>query len=162
MCNKHSFLQDKQGKLYHGYGLIESHTLIAKIHKIQEDICNKYEYNPNNTKNNTYEIVGLKIDTLIFEPSLSDTKQIVSYINKYFPAIEQWDDYSLLPIPTEAVQLEAVKQKGWSIKCINNPSEAVQLEAVKQDGYSIQDINNPSEAVQLEAVKRKWLFNSIY
>ena len=69
---------------------------------------------------------------------------------------------TLLPIileidnnPSEQVQLEAVKQKGWAIKYIKNPSEQVQMEAVKQDGWAIQYIQNPTEQVQMEAVKQE-------
>ena len=51
-------------------------------------------------------------------------------------------------------QLEAVKQRGYSIQYINNPDKKVQLESVKQYGYSIQYINNPDKEVQLEAVKQ--------
>ena len=38
------------------------------------------------------------------------------------------------------VQLEAVKEDGYSVKFIKNPDKEVQLEAVKEDGYSIQFI----------------------
>ena len=51
-------------------------------------------------------------------------------------------------------QLEAVKQRGYSIQYINNPDKKVQLESVKQDGFLIQYINNPDKEVQLEAVKQ--------
>jgi len=56
--------------------------------------------------------------------------------------------------PSEQVQLAAVKRSIQAIEYIKNPSEAVQLEAVKEDGYAIDYIKNPSEAVQLEAIKQ--------
>jgi len=60
--------------------------------------------------------------------------------------------------PTEKVQLEAVKQNGYTLQYIVEkgiiPSEAVQLAAVKESGYAIEFINDPSESVQLEAVKQ--------
>ena len=39
---------------------------------------------------------------------------------------------------------------------LNNENEEVQLEAVKENGYSIQYIINPSEEVQLAAVKNNY------
>jgi len=56
--------------------------------------------------------------------------------------------------PSEQVQLEAVRQNGSAIRYINNPSEQVQLAAVRQFGRAISYINNPSEQLQLEAVKQ--------
>ncbi len=55
------------------------------------------------------------------------------------------DGYSIqfIKVPSEKVQLEAVKQHGWSIKYIKNPSIEVQFEAVKQDSESIQFIKDP-------------------
>lgn len=60
----------------------------------------------------------------------------------------------LLGTASDKVQLEAVKEDGFSIQFIKNPSQEVQLEAVKQDGFSIQYIKKPSQEVQLEAVKQ--------
>jgi hypothetical protein len=154
MCNKHSFLQDKDGRLFNGFKLTESHTGIAKLHGLKEDNCNKYEYNPSHENDCTYGIVGLKIDSRVFEPTNNDTKQIVSYIGKYFPNITTWTDYSLLDNPSAEMQLEAVKKDGYAIQYIKNPSEEMQLIAVKQNGYAIKFIKNPSKAVQLEAVKQ--------
>jgi len=64
---------------------------------------------------------------------------------------------SLIRIPTEKVQLEAVKLNVMAIQYINNPTENVQLEAVKKDGLAIRYIKNPTENVQLEAVKKDGL-----
>jgi len=56
--------------------------------------------------------------------------------------------------PDKEVQLEAVKQYGYSIRYIHNPDKEVQLEAVKQNGNNIQYMHNPDKEVQLEAVKQ--------
>ena len=95
MCNKHSFLSDKQGKIYNGSGIIESHTLIAKINKVDEDKCNKYEYNP---ANNSCDcgIKGLVIDNQAFEV---DGRLVEQYINKYFPDQKSFDTYSNINTP---------------------------------------------------------------
>jgi len=50
-------------------------------------------------------------------------------------------------IPSEQVQLEAVKRNLWAIKYINNPSEQVQLEAVKQNIKSIFYIEKPEKEI---------------
>jgi hypothetical protein len=57
-------------------------------------------------------------------------------------------------IPSEKVQLEAVKQNGSAIHYIENPSEKLQLAAVKRDGSAIYYIENPSEKVQIAAVNQ--------
>ena len=101
MCKKHSFLLDKKGKIYHGFGLIESHYLISKLNNIDEDKCNKYEYNPNNNNERAYGISGLKIDNEIFISNKTIIDKIEKYIKKMFPNIESWDNYSNFSITTE-------------------------------------------------------------
>jgi len=49
-----------------------------------------------------------------------------------------------LDTASEAVQLAAVEENGYSIRFIKEPSEPVQLAAVKQGSYSIQHIKEPS------------------
>ncbi len=56
--------------------------------------------------------------------------------------------------PSEAVCIEAVKQKGYYISYIKNPSEAVCLIAVKRYGFAIKHIKNPSEEMCLIVVKK--------
>jgi hypothetical protein len=55
---------------------------------------------------------------------------------------------------TEEEQIEAVKQDGYVIQCINNPSEEMQLIAVKNNGNNITEINNPTDKVIQEAIKK--------
>ena len=59
-------------------------------------------------------------------------------------------------IPSEQVQLEAVKQNGNAIQYIINPSEQIKLEAVKNNGYAIQYITNPSEQIKLEFIFKRY------
>ena len=56
---------------------------------------------------------------------------------------------------SEAQQLAAVQQDGYTIHYIKNPSPAVQLAAVQQRGRAIYYIKNPSPAVQLAAVQQR-------
>ena len=68
----------------------------------------------------------------------------------------------------EEKNLKAVKKYGYAIQHISNPSEAVQLEAVKQNGDAIYYILKkhiwPSGSVMVAAVKQdqgavKWIAN---
>lgn len=62
-------------------------------------------------------------------------------------------------------KLEAVKEDGLAIKCMNNPSEQLQLEAVKQNASAIQYIKNPIEQLKqlkqlkLEAASKKIIWS---
>ena len=59
---------------------------------------------------------------------------------------------------TEDIQLAAVKQCGFSIRCIYEkniqPTEEVQLAAIEKQIGSLSFIPNPSETVQLAAIKK--------
>jgi hypothetical protein len=57
-------------------------------------------------------------------------------------------------VPSEAVQLAAVKHASGAIKFIKDPSEAVQVAAINKFWSAIDDIENPCEAAQLAAVTR--------
>ncbi len=62
-------------------------------------------------------------------------------------------------VPSEAIQLDAVKIRGYTIQHIKNPSEAVQLAAVKRDGHAIQFIKNPAPGVIQLALKHPTLIS---
>jgi len=95
----------------------------------------------------------------IFKPVAVKNKSLALHQNPteamQLQAVQQ-DGWSIryLKNPSEAVQLAAVQENGWAIKCLKNPSEAVQLAAVQQDGWAIGYLKNPSEAVQLAAVQQ--------
>jgi len=59
-------------------------------------------------------------------------------------------------LPSEKVQLAAVKRVGWAIQYIKNPSEKVQLAAVNKNSSAIHYIKNPSEKVQISAVNENY------
>lgn len=60
---------------------------------------------------------------------------------------------AILPNPSEAVQLEAVKADLFVIGKIKEPSEQVQLTAIQKSIYSIQNIPNPTPKVLFQAIK---------
>lgn len=52
---------------------------------------------------------------------------------------EKWEALDLKKnLMSEAVQLEAVRRDGYSLRYCVNASEAVQLEAVKRDAYALR------------------------
>lgn len=55
-----------------------------------------------------------------------------------------------------------VKENPGVIAILPNPSEAVQLEAVKADLFVIGKIKEPSEQVQLTAIQKAYIRYKIY
>jgi hypothetical protein len=128
MCKKHSFLVDKRGEIYHGFGVVESHTLISEINNIDEDKCNKYEYDPNNNNKQDYGILGLTIDNEIFNPNKTIIDKIEKYIKKMFPDIESWNNYSNFDITIELLT-ELANDPEYSVRCAvaKNPKATIEL-----------------------------------
>ena len=67
-----------------------------------------------------------------------------------------WNSIKLIKNPSNKVQEEAVKTKGWAIQYIEEPSEELCFIAVENDYDSIKYIKNPKEKVQLKAVEKSW------
>ena len=105
MCEKHSFLLSAEGRIYHGFGVIESHSAIASYNKINEDKCNKYEYNPNKTDLWAYGITGLEIDTEVFIASKPQIDTLEKYIKTMFPTKEDFENYSKFAVTAEFLEL---------------------------------------------------------
>ena len=83
-----------------------------------------------------------------------ENPQLKAFYDKIIP-MEYYKFWKLHnKTPTEAEQLAAVEQNGWTIQYIKNPSEQVQLAAVEHYGIVLRYIKNPSEQVQLAAVKQ--------
>lgn len=76
-------------------------------------------------------------------------KQIDNWYNKNKPIINKAIDLNHV---SEDIQIEVIKEDGFSIKYIDNPSEELKTMAVIQNGRAIKYIDNPSEETQLEAV----------
>jgi hypothetical protein len=71
-----------------------------------------------------------------------------------------WRGISTILNPSEAVQLAAVCDNGFSIQFIKNPPETVQLAAVSRVGSAIKYIKNPSQLVLTTALKQKRFMRS--
>jgi len=96
---------------------------------------------------------SLAADDLLYEATAQDLNTASEA--QQLAAVQQ-DGYTIHYIknPSPAVQLAAVQQNGYVIRVIKNPSPAVQLAAVQQNAYAIRFIRNPSPAVQLAAVQQ--------
>ena len=112
----------------------DSHASICKYYNLNEDKMNKWEVD-------IFPKIVLNLDMM---NAKDDTRHVENYVKNNLI-----EDFGGL----EELQLEAVMQNGYAIKCIENPSEAVQLTAVAQNRLAIRYIKNPSEAVKLTAIK---------
>lgn len=90
MCSKHSLLISRDGKIFDGFGIVHSHTVIADLHNINEDAMNKYECEPrfDAKKEN---IIGwyINIDSRVFDPE-NDAAAIESYLQRVYPTVKSW------------------------------------------------------------------------
>ena len=96
MCTRHSFLMDKEGRIYDGRGLTHSHTEIAVLHDFPSELhddLNAYEWQPPEGWDGSRSMVwgGLRVDRQNFEAKSSHDKAIERYIVKRFPDMAAWD-----------------------------------------------------------------------
>jgi hypothetical protein len=114
MCDKYSFCLDKDGKIHDGYG-INSHSAICYIHGLEEDKVCKFEYNPH--KDYMYGgIKGLDNQSAPFEVTNSMVEAIDRHVNRLFPTIQSWDDFTYFKTDENIIEL---------IKLSNDPNRHV-------------------------------------
>ena len=117
MCDKYSFVQNKKGNIYNGYG-INSHSCICKIHTLKEDKINKYEYNP--YKNNCYGgIKGLRLENNgVNTVTKADLNIIEKHLTTLFPTNASWDSFEALKTDENILGLiELSKDNDYYIRC---------------------------------------------
>ena len=161
MCDKYSFVQDKQGKIYNGYG-INSHSCICKIHGLKEDKCNKYEYNP--YKDNYHGgIKGLNLENGgVNKVTATDLDIIEKHLTALFPTNSSWDSFEALKTDENILGLIELSKDNDSdvrhavARNINTPI-AVLIELSKDKHYYVRyavarNINTPI-AVLIELSK---------
>lgn len=93
MCEKHSFVQDRQGKIYNGGGFEESHTMICAMHNLDRDKVNAYEWQPPEDWPEGDPLSGLMQDRIIFDEKQTHLDKISKYIKNLFPTEEAFDTY---------------------------------------------------------------------
>ena len=160
MCDKYSFVQNKQGKIYNGYG-INSHSCICKIHGLKEDKCNKYEYNP--YKDNYHGgIKGLNLENGgVNKVTATDLDIIEKHLTALFPTNSSWDSFEALKTDENILGLiELSRDNDYYVRYvvarnINTPI-AVLIELSKDNNFVkcavAENINTPI-AVLIELSK---------
>ena len=162
MCDKYSFVQDKKGNIYNGYG-INSHSCICKIHKLKEDEINKYEYNP--YKDNCYGgIKGLNLENDgVNTVTRADLNIIEKHLTTLFPTNASWDSFEALKTDENILGLIELSKDNTDsdvryavARNINTPI-AVLTELSKDNDYDVRravarNINTPI-AVLIELSK---------
>ncbi len=93
MCNKHSFVMTKEGKIFNGGGFVESHSVICNMWGLQQDQVNCYEWRPPEPRPSEEWTKGLVKDLLNFEEKGSHVSALERYIEETFPTDEAWKNY---------------------------------------------------------------------
>ena len=148
-------LVDKTNNINQNISLIEN--FIENFNKNYDLLAGKVK---TQSRKRMFKYTSLSLLVIVIGVFFMPEKYKINfYPDKYqIDALKGWaDNIKYINNPSEAVQLAAVKEKGYdtcyALEHIKNPSEAVQLAAVKEYGDAIKFIKNPSEAVQLAAVK---------
>lgn len=95
MCERHSFVIDKEGKVYNGGGFEESHTVICLINGIKQDDVNAYEWQPPKGWPDANAFEGIKKDQINFDEKSSHIKAIEQYLLGLFPTQASFETYFL-------------------------------------------------------------------
>ena len=93
MCQRHSFILTKAGKVFDGLGLTDSHTKIRELAglDVNDDSVNAYEWQPPKGWPETSWIVGLTIDCQVFEPKQSHFNRIEAHLKRLYPSMVEWE-----------------------------------------------------------------------
>ena len=93
MCEKHSFVMDREGRCYNASGVTESHALICRIWGIDQDEVNAYEWQPPEGWPNADWTDGFKKDQINFEEKASHVAALERYILATFPTRDACEHY---------------------------------------------------------------------
>ena len=93
MCKRHSFILTRAGKIHHGMGLTDSHTIIRELAgmKAENDSVNAYEWQPPDGWPDADWMLGLTKDTEVFEPKSSHLRNMEAHIRRLYPDRVSWD-----------------------------------------------------------------------
>jgi len=157
MCDKYSFVQTKDSKIYNGYG-INSHSCICKIHKLKEDKINKFEYDP--YKNNCYGgIKGLNLENSgVNEVTKQDLDIIEKHLKELFPSNKEWDTFEALKTDENILGLILLsKDSNSDVRCavaenINTPTATLK-DLSKDSDWCVrravaENINTPTATLK--------------
>ena len=93
MCNRHSFILTRAGKVLDGAGLTDSHTEIREFHSLHanDDTLNAYEWQPPAAWPESDWFKGLTKDTEVFVPKASHLDAMERHLKAVYPTMSEWD-----------------------------------------------------------------------
>src|SRR5574340_461494 len=93
MCERHSFILTRAGKVHDGYGVTDSHTTIRELAglKHSDDTVNAYEWQPPKGWPEADWFDGLTKDTEVFELKSSHLGAMERHVKKLYPTRKAWD-----------------------------------------------------------------------
>ena len=111
MCNRHSFIVTRAGKVFDGLGLTDSHTTIRELCCLHanDDTVNAYEWQPPKGWPDADWEGGLTKDTEVFEPKVSHLRAMERHIKKIYPNMDAWNT----PDRFRAITSKDLVSRGW-------------------------------------------------
>ena len=93
MCNRHSFILTKSGKVFWGLGITDSHTQIREFAGLHanDDTVNAYEWQPPKGWPDADWNLGLTKDSVVFETKSSHENAIERHLKKMYPTMDEWN-----------------------------------------------------------------------
>jgi hypothetical protein len=101
MCNRHSFILTRAGKVHDGYGVTDSHTVIRELAGLSanDDTVNAYEWQPPKGWPDADYNLGLTKDFVVFETKSSHESAIERHIKALYQTIEAWNEGDKFRVP---------------------------------------------------------------
>lgn len=106
-------------------------------------------------KNQSEQVQLAAIKNMEFEYQVATIKNPTPRVQLVAAQMFPSNAMKYIDSPTQAAQLEAIKQDPRSIKHVKNPSQKVQLAAVDKDPTVVQYIKNQTMRTQLSAVTQR-------
>jgi hypothetical protein len=134
----------------------------VKLAAVQQD-GESIEHIPDPSEQVQIEAVTNNPEAIYCIKSPCERAQLKAVVESGYIKVESVIKYIIrsVGIPSEEVQMAAVKKDGMTIKHFKNPSEAVQLAAVKQNNAVIYHIDDPCLQIQQRKVVTDLLVNII-
>jgi len=107
MCNRHSFILTRAGKVLDGIGITDSHTEIRELHGLKhtDDTVNAYEWQPPKGWPETDWLAGLTKDTEVFTPKASHLKAMERHVKKIYPTMAAWEAGDVMRLPKPDIDM---------------------------------------------------------
>ena len=93
MCNRHSFIVTRVGKVFDGCGITESHTTIKELAGLsaENDTVNAYEWQPPKGWPDADWEDGLMKDVEVFEVKSRHLNAMKHHVVSLYPDLATWD-----------------------------------------------------------------------